>query len=134
MLSRIKETIRILSYREPHDGRDIVFVEHHEPTGSSVGIRIAHTLQVMLVVGIISPLAGFASKYLEQVIPSKSIAFSTLAAGVGALSMVLVHWLRGELQQTLFSHLNISSTCAPYFGHRIEEAIRTLKGQQVRAS
>lgn len=129
MFSRIRDAIRTIAYCEPETGQDAVIVEHKAPTATGAGKVISYTLELLLVVYVLAYLAGYISEYLTRIIPAtRSISIGTVAGAVGVALAFLVHQLKADIQDKIKARINLSEVLAPYFGHRLDYAIRVLKG------
>src|SRR5260370_838898 len=126
MFSRIREAARIITYREPQNGQDFAIMECVKPRVSAAGRAIANFFEVFTVVYIIGRLAGPLAGKLEHLIPGP-VALTTLVGSLGALLMLLVHWLRNDIQQKISSHINLTDTLAPFFGHKLDNTFRVLR-------
>jgi hypothetical protein len=128
MFSRIREAIRIIGYREPNCEAPFVIQEHIEPPPPSVtGRRIAYLIQVAFAIYIIGRVSGPIGKELILLLPGHAVSL-TVAGGTGALLMWTIDWLRNDIQTKLRLHLNLDDKLAPFFGHKLENVFRVLKG------
>ena len=129
MFSRIREAVRILTYREPQGGPDHVTVERVAISVPRFGKFIAGFFEVTLGAYAIGYLAGHISTRIDKLIPpTRSLSVTTLAGAVSFLLVYLLHSFRADIEAKLRAHLNLTELLAPYFGHRLENAARILKG------
>ena len=128
MFSRIREVVRVLSYREPHNNACFVFEEHNEPKALATGQRIASVMVGTLAVYVVALLSGPVSFAIQHLVPGRSVAMITLAGGVGALMMWMVETVRKEILQNIRTHIRLEERLAPFFGHRLESVFRALRG------
>ena len=132
MFTRLRETYRILSYREPNEGPhgpDVHFVRHEPERFSKVRLSVANLVQVSVVVYVISNLATPFSNAFEQLLRGHHApTVTSVAGGLGALLVFAFHWLRQQLEGAIQKKVRLEEILAPYFGRRLENTIRTLKG------
>lgn len=129
MFSRIRETVRILKYREPQEAPGIVFVERVQPTVSKTGRFIAGLLEATIAVFVIGWIAAALSHAFDHLMPHpSSLTLTRITGALGAVLMLLGNMLRDDIQQKIRAHLNLSGIAAPFFGHKLEETFRTLRG------
>lgn len=134
MFSRIREALRIITYRAPENGPDAVIVERDNTSPSAAGHRVARLIEATIGVYTIGKLAAFIGDRLIKVIPDKQFTSTTVLAGcVAALLLVIFSWIRQDLEEKFRAHLHLADTLAPYFGKRLENASRVLRGS-ARAS
>jgi hypothetical protein len=129
VFSRIREAIRIITYREPDSGPDAVIVDHKVATSSRAGRIISRGLEVLMVVYVLAYVSARISERLSKIIPSThSVSVTTIAAAIGVLLMFLVHSIKDDIETKIRTRLNLAEALAPYFGHRLDYTIRVLKG------
>jgi hypothetical protein len=134
MFSRIRETIRIITYREPQNGADALIVERAEIAASPQGKFIARMLEVVPVIYILGYVAGSIGSHISKIVPPMhSASLTTIAGAVGVLLGLILQWVKEDVQEKIRARLNLADVLSPYFGHRLENTIRILKGS-VRAS
>ena len=132
MLNRIRETVRILTYRDKRPAADIPDMEVRPespdsatPAGKRIA-RIIESLTLVLVAGIGGErIAYFFTHLLDN--QKQHTALPTLAGVVAALLVIVVNWLVRDLHTVLHMRLNLRTHLAPYFGHRLDNAIRILR-------
>jgi hypothetical protein len=79
-------------------------------------------------------LAGRIGVIVDKALPHKySTATNTIIGAVGVLLVLILHWIRDDIERKIRAQIHLSDTLAPYFGHRLERAGRILKGS-VRVS
>ncbi|MGD0155073.1 MAG: hypothetical protein ABSB50_03180 [Terracidiphilus sp.] len=128
MFTRIRETRRILTYREPQNAPGIVFVEYAQPRVSPAGKHIARLLEVGIVIVIIGWISVPMSTLLQHLIPKHlSGSLPTIAGAVGALLMFVLNWLREDIERNIKEHFTFGETFAQFFGHKLDDTFRTLK-------
>lgn len=129
MFSRIREAIRIVNYREPHNGADAVIVEQTPATSRPTGKLIASLIEWTLLVYSLAYIAGIVSDRLTKFVPAtRSVSIGTIAGAVGVLLALVLHSLRDDIERKLRSRIDLAELLAPYFGHRLDYTIRVLKG------
>jgi hypothetical protein len=129
MFARLKETYRILSYREPvTSGPDIVVVEETRPRVPRSSKIIATVIEAFVVVYMLGLAAGRVANILSHVPPTKVVSIATLAGALGALFSYLLHSVVTEVQKKIQTHLNLSDKLAPYFGRKLDSTFRVLSG------
>lgn len=128
MFMRLRETYRILSHRETDKGQhipDIRFVEEQKPSYSASRLFVSRLVQIAVaiyVVGIVS--TPFANAFEHLLNGHRSPSATTVAGGMGALLVIVAHFVRRRVEGAINTNLNL----APFFGRRVENAVRTLKG------
>ena len=128
MFSHIREAVRIVSYHETQGGPDIVIRERIEPTVPVAGKHIARFFEIIVVVYVIGRIAGPLGYKLGHLIPARTLAMTSVAGALGALMMLMVDWLRTDIQQKISLHINLGNTLAPFFGRRLDNMFRILRG------
>ena len=129
MFSRIREAARIIAYREPEIGPDAVIIARAKGTPSPSGMRVARFIEALVAIYGIGWFAAFLSDRLFKAIPSKHFSSATvLAASLAVFLLMLLHWIRADLEQKFRTHLHLADTLAPYFGKRLDTASRVLRG------
>jgi len=132
MFGRIQETIRILSYREPTHVPDAAIVEATSPTPTKAGRTIARLIEATVLVIAIGYLSEFALLHLNRLIPTDkhSSAFITAVAGsLGAVLVLIVGWLRNDLERKIQGKIHLARFLAPFFGNKIDRTLRVLKAK-----
>jgi hypothetical protein len=128
MLSHIREAIRIVSYREPQDGPGIVIAERIEPSVSAAGKRISRFLEAIIVICVFGPIAALVGIKLGRLYQGQSLALTTITGAVGVFLGLMVEWLRTDVERNIRTHINLADALAPFFGRRLDNAFRILKG------
>jgi len=132
MFTRLRETVRILSYHEPNTGPhgpDVHFVVQEPQHFSKTRLNVAKLVQAVLAVYIVGKLATPCTTALEKLLQGHHPPTATsVAGGIGALLIFGGHWLRQRIEGAIQKRVRLEEILAPYFGRRLENAIRTLKG------
>ena len=130
MFSRIREAIRILSYKPEKHVPDIVVInEASIPSPSRFGKVISVVIEDGLLIVAIGILAGKIGSALHHAVPGKSLSIATIAGALGALFAWMFHRFMNDLKIRLKSQINLSEKLAPYFGHKLDATYRLLRGQ-----
>jgi hypothetical protein len=129
MFTRLRETYHILTYNEKASGPDAVIVEEQKTSISNASRRIARFIEVILV----SYAAGFGMTKIWDVSArffsgKHSVSVAALMSAVAILSYLAVEAINGQFQATLRQRLDIADKLAPYFGHKLDETFRVLRG------
>lgn len=129
MFSRTREALRIITHREPDNGADAVIVERENISPSPVGILIAHILEFVFLAYLFGFFAGRMGPIIYKFVPHPHIAsLSTVIGALGFLLAVWIHSIREDIEKHLRARLDLGKLLAPYFGHRLTNAIRIMKG------
>jgi hypothetical protein len=129
MFSRIREAVRIITHREPENGADAVIVEQENTASSRAGTFIAHFLEFFILAYLFGFFAGRIGPIIYKFVPHPHIAsVSTIIGAIGFLLAVWLHSIRNDIEKHLRAQLDLAKVLAPYFGHRLTNAIRTMKG------
>jgi uncharacterized membrane protein YeaQ/YmgE (transglycosylase-associated protein family) len=130
MFSRIREAIRILSYKPEKRVPDIVVIDEASlPAPSRFGKVISTIMEDGLLIVLIGILAGKIGSALYHAAPGKSLSIATIAGALGALFAWIFHSFMNDLKLRLKSQINLSEKLAPYFGHKLDATYRLLRGQ-----
>ncbi len=127
MFRRLQETIRMLRKpsENPFTKPDVVFVEELELRVSRVSKAIGGFIEALVLVLV----AGYAGSSIAGLFPKQTgFSVGTLAGITAALLSLFGIQLSNNLNRKLQLHLKIGQQIAPYFGHRLEQTYRTLKG------
>jgi TRAP-type C4-dicarboxylate transport system permease small subunit len=129
MFSRIREAARVIRYQPPETGADAVIVEQTPQTSTQAGRAISKIVEAVLAVYFIALIAGRTGDFLLRFLPHGPHAVSTptFAAAVGAFLMLIVTMLRADIEQKLRSQINVADALAPYFGRRLDRALRVFR-------
>jgi hypothetical protein len=105
---------------------DAVIVEH-PPT--RYGRFIAKAAEVFAVIYVIGLAAGPVAELAWHIGGGKhlSVSMTTLVGATGALLMWVVNSLVRNIDQTVLAHVHIADALAPFFGNRLDNALRILK-------
>lgn len=128
MFDRLKEAIQVLSFREPSNDVDIVFVSEAEPLPPpQVSRYIARVIEGTVAAVFIGFSAARIVEFVTHAIGRVSVSIT--AVGVtGALLFWIWHQLLGVLQTRAQGFLKLEEKIAPFFGHKMNTAYRILKG------
>jgi hypothetical protein len=128
MLSRIRYAAHVLSSPRvsPYEHADIGFEEEQPVVVSRVSRAIGGLVEVIVlsfVIGI------FAAPFLTRVWPFHTIVdvnrtTAIIASTLGILATHSYERIKTEIQ----NHLKIGEKIAPYFGRKITETYKTLRG------
>lgn len=133
MFSRIKEAKRILKYREPETGADAVIVERRTVKVPRTGIVISSGIEGFIVVWVI----GYAVSGLVRLMPHLPVGprhvSVALVGSLGAVLMLVIHWIRQDIEAKIKKHFHLADALAPFFGRKLDSAFRVVRGA-VRAS
>lgn len=128
MFSRIRCAAHVLSPQrvDPYVHADIAF-EAEKPLEVSRASRLIGGLVEVIVISLAIGL--FAVPPLSRLWPLRTVAnaqhaTAIIASILGISAMFFFEKLKAEVQK----HLNIGERVAPYFGHRITEAYKILRG------
>ncbi len=128
MFSRIKDAIRIITYREPVvHGPDTLIVEHAPLASTVAGRRIAKFAEFSVALYLIAHVSGPITKFIEHQLGKPSASTTTVAV-VGAVVMFIANALREDIEAKLRSHIKLADSLAPFFGKRMHNSFRVLKG------
>ncbi|MGD0759204.1 MAG: hypothetical protein ABR921_09885 [Candidatus Sulfotelmatobacter sp.] len=127
MFNRIKEAVRILGYREPETGADAVFVESVQTSPTPAGKHISHFFEALIAIYGVGYLAGRIGNLIATAAPSQhSVSVGTLIGVLGALLMLVVHWLRADIEQKVRERIHLADMLAPFFGRKLDNVSRVL--------
>ena len=128
MFSRIRYAAHVLSSPrvDPYEHADIAFEEEKPVEITRVSRAIGGLLEIIvvsLVIGI------FAAPLLTRVWPFRITAnvnetTAIIAAILGMLAMHCFERVKSEISK----HLQIGEKIAPYFGHKIAETYKIIRG------
>lgn len=126
MFSRLRETIRIVSYKHKPLHPDLLSDDGDEVQVSKTSSRIGNIIEL----NIIGVVTGFVGHYIYNLLSGHrtSLSAGTLVGIAGAAVALLLIWFFDSLNHTIQLSIKLGEKLAPYFGHKIEEAVRTLKG------
>jgi hypothetical protein len=127
MFSRIRYAAQVLSSSPvaPHENPDIAFEEEPSVAVSKLSRAIGGFLELFVV----SVVIGFiAAPFLGNLWPVKTFSGANrVTAVIAAILALLVSQTFERVKIQLGSQLRIGERIAPYFGHKIAAAIRTLR-------
>ncbi|MGH9670259.1 MAG: hypothetical protein ACRD3A_09120 [Terriglobales bacterium] len=132
MFTRIRQAYRILSSKDigppAHLCPDVVFVDEDAAEPNRGGKLVAGLLEALLL-AIVAGWLGTRLTLLIEALRGRETASLTAVGIVAALLFGLLHQLtEHNLVKGLQLHLKFEERLAPYFGHRIDNAIRMLRG------
>jgi hypothetical protein len=131
MFSRIKEAKRIISFRESDLGPypDVVIEQRKPAKTTKAGRTIAYLFEFAFVVLVLARIAGYIGLHLEKLIPAvHSVSLTTLAAAIGIVLTLLLDTVRNDILSRVRGRIKLVELLAPYFGHRLDNTIRVLRG------
>lgn len=131
MFSRLRETFGILTYRpDAHDRPDVVFVEDKPIEPSRASRAIAASIAVFVLITAVGMVARFLSQIIfpDQATVSLSKLATILGGILGFLAYVLLDRQIHSWIDKVIVRLQITDRLAPYFGNRLTETIRILRG------
>jgi hypothetical protein len=127
MFTRIRYAAQVLSScpAPGHDRPDIVFEEVKPIEASRASRMIGNFIEIFIV----SLLVGsIAAPLLFRLWPTQNFAdVNRLTAVVAAMVAILLSQLFEHFKAQVGRHLRIGERVAPYFGHKITDAIKTLR-------
>ncbi len=127
MFSRIRYAAQVLSSSpaSAHERPDISF-EEERPVEVTRASKIIGGFIELFVVSI--AIGAIAAPFLVRFWPAQKMAnVNELTAIVAAMvAMLFTHFFE-RFKEQIATHFRIGERVAPYFGHRITEAIRTLR-------
>jgi hypothetical protein len=128
MFSRIRYAAHVLSSSpvNPYEHPDIAF-EDEEPVEIN---RVSKAIGGLVEIVVVSFVIGiFAVPVLTRMWPLHTIANAneTTAVIASILGMLTLHFFE-RIKSAIGNHLKIGEKVAPYFGHKISEAYKTLRG------
>jgi MFS family permease len=129
VFNRLRETIHILTYREPVvHGPDAVIVPKRKDNAPQAGKVIAWLFEAFIFLYVVGFVAGHLGTMISRYPPTKAISVGTLIGALGAVLYWLAHNLTLQIQMLLKRRLNLADRLAPYFGHKLDETYRAMKG------
>ena len=128
MSSRIRHASEVLFHSSPkknlHEEPDIVFEEVSTTEISGVSKTIGWFIEIAvlsIVVGVVgAPL-------FIRLLPVHSDV-TTMTAVAAVILTLTFHQIWNGLNEKIRAHLKIGERIAPFFGHKIMRAVRTLRG------
>ena len=128
MFSRIRYAAHVLSSSpvNPYEHAGIAFVEEKPVRITRVALAIGSFIEITIVSFIV---ALVASPLVTRVWPGKQVAgVNSLTAFVASMLGLLGYIFFERFKSEIASRLRIGQRIAPYFGHKITDAIRILRG------
>ncbi len=130
MFTRIRYAAKVLSYSPPKtsefDRPDIVFEEVSPPEVTKVSKGIGTFIEIGLIAIVIGLVSG---PIVHRIFPGKTQSSLMTITGVAAsLLSILANQFIEDLNIRIRLKLKIGEKVAPFFGHKIMQAVRTLKG------
>jgi hypothetical protein len=132
MFGRLRETIRVLSYREPTHVPDAAIVEAVSPAPTRAGTAIVRFIEGLVIIITVGFVAEFSILHLNHLIPTDkhSSAFLVAVSGsLGALMTLFIGWIRHDLERQLQGKLHLEKFLAPFFGNKLDRTCRVLKAK-----
>lgn len=127
MFQRLRQTIEVFTARKPaaHQVPDIVFVEEQKEEFS----KLSKTIGKLMEASLLALIAGTVGYYAELIAPKHT----TLSVGtITGLATAAVFWVTNQfihnLNVKVGLKLRIGERLDPYFGHRLYETYRILRG------
>jgi hypothetical protein len=127
MFGRLRNTIRILTYREPTFGPDAIIVEEREPSPSRASRTISNFLEWGLFVLVVGVVAGQLGKLVSRIVGHHVSTATVIGVTSGAL-FLLLHNLIMDFQQKIRQKLNLAARAAPFFGNKLNSTLQVIKG------
>lgn len=127
MFSRIRETYRILTYHD-HGGPDAVIVPESITPEPKTSRAISNTIEITVVAMVAGYGSGKILYALHTLTGKPSVYSATLTGAVAVLLFIVYEMLTGHLQALLKQKLALGERLAPFFGHKLDETFRVLRG------
>ncbi len=124
MFRKIRHTAYIIGYRHKATHPDLPPMAQAPKTVSRISLTIGSVIQLFIIVFAIGLMAARASKLLFP--HELRLSLETLSGIFGALAMIIAQYVLRAIESSL--HSKMGNPLAPYFGHKIEETVRTIKG------
>jgi hypothetical protein len=130
MFSRIRYAAKVLSYSPPKtsefDRPDIVFEDVSPPEVTKASMRIGTFIEILVVSIVVGAISG---PTISRLFPGKPQSGLMAITGMAASFLAIMsHKLIRDLNDHIRLKLKIGEKIAPFFGHKIMRAVRTLKG------
>lgn len=128
MFGRIKESIRILSHKE-----ETIHPDTYEEAGSVSYVDVSRAGRAIagIISGAVAIFIGFMSyRVVDAIIPKGHLILLSSKGASGILTAVfslVVFWIFENMKNDLASRLNLKYHLAPYFGHKISNALRIVR-------
>jgi predicted ABC-type exoprotein transport system permease subunit len=127
MFSRIRHASQVLSSSSPKnlsEEPDIIFEEQASEEVSTVSRRIG----VFIELFVLTIVVGFVGAPLfARHLPIHADATTTTAL-VAVILTYVGHQMWNTVNEKIREHLKIGERIAPFFGHKIVRAMKTLRG------
>ena len=127
MFRRIKDTIRILSYKEAVPHPDLESSKDSYVSVTRAGKRIA-----LVLTGVIAVIIGNTGyRALDAALSRnhKFVASATASQIIPAAFSLIAFWVFENWKGDMFVRLDLPHRLEPYFGHRIESALRIIRAK-----
>ncbi len=126
MFGRVREAIRILSYKHEPLHPDLSSGPGDEVQVSSASSKIGRAIEYLLIAmaaGLVADLVfGFVSNHHTL------LSTGTVLGITGAVMALLGESIFGFLNREIHLGLKLGEKLAPYFGHKLQEVLTTLRG------
>lgn len=129
MFRRLRETSKILSYKEKPGRPDVVYGASLEPQPTRFSGAIAWLIEVAALGIVVILGASVVNAIVDILFPADQPSFlSRVVIGAASLSLtgVGIYYLH-KLNHKIQLRLRIAEKVEPYFGHKLEESYRILK-------
>jgi len=128
MFNRLRYAVTVLrGHRlEPITSPDVVFVEN-EPTPTK---RSSKILGDMIEIALFGCSIAYVGHFIGSVVfPGKSSAsVGTWSSVIGAALAIIYNYFLEGVNRRIKADLRLGQKLAPYFGHKLDSAYRTIKG------
>ncbi len=128
MFSRIRYAAHVLSSSpvNPYEHADIAFEEEKPVEVTRVSRAIGGLIEIIVVSFVIGIIAAPLLVRLWHLPVSGNVSHVT-AFVASVLAMLFSHFFE-RFKTEIGNRLGIGQTVAPYFGHKIAEVFKTLRG------
>lgn len=128
MFSRIRYAAHVLSSSpvNPYEHADIAFEEEKPVETNRVSRAIGGLIEILVVSLVIGTIAAPLFVRLWPVHPTANVNHIT-AVVASIITMLFMHFFE-RFKSEIGKHLKIGQKVAPYFGHKITEAYKILRG------
>ncbi len=130
MFNRVRYAAKVLSDSPPKpnkfDSPDIVFEDVSPPEVTKVSKGIGAFIEIVMISTVVGLISG---PVIHRMFPGKAQSGLMVITGIAASFLaILANRLIEDLNIRLRLKLKIGERIAPFFGHKIVRAVRTLKG------
>jgi hypothetical protein len=110
-------------------GPDAVIVERKPAVPvSGFSKLIAFVIEAAILVSAVGFIAGRLGAFISHMHPVKAVSTFTVVGVVSALLLWITEQFIARFQLFLKVKLNIADKLAPYFGHKLDETYRIIRG------